>query len=690
MTSFGFNNNNLMKDGIAWFPVMGEFHYSRYQEALWEESLYKMKAGGISIVSTYVIWIHHEEEEAGYDFTGCRNLRKFLEICRKVGVYVFLRLGPWVHGEVRNGGFPDWLLHKGDMEVRSDDPQYLSFVKRYWQQVYEQAKGLLLQDDGPIIGIQIENEYGNGGGLDLESGERHMKTLTALAKKIGFEAPLYTATGWGGACTGGLLPVMGGYCEAPWDQRTTELEANLNFVFSKDRNPSFTGCDGPTEQTPTFREEAFPYLTAELGGGLQVTKHRRPVATGQDAGAMSLIKLGSGAAMLGYYMYHGGSNPKGKRSTLQESRATGYSNDLPEINYDFNAPIRQFGSISDTYREIRLISYFLQDFGSDLATCEADIESPGLEPDDTHALRVSCRHDDRHGYVFFNNYQRRREMEAHTGVALTGRCASGDVSFPKIDIESGQYAFFPYNMKLDDAILKSAAATPLCRLQTGGGAVFVFYGDWEPEFTWEGSSRTNILQLPRAEAMKAARVRLDQDYLIISDNFVWAADGRLHVWGSDDTVMKSYPVLSAVPEGFEARGQEGGFAVYERTVEKIGGKADFVLLKQTEEAAVYEITVTCADLAAFRKKGRDILLSIDFAGDTMDLLQDGEKINDYFYTGQTALLSLAYFGYPMRLQAIVYPLREDDKIFLEKRPAMEHGKACRIDGVAIEKVYCSH
>ena len=92
---------------------------------------------------------------------------------------------------------------------------------------------------------------------------------------------------------------------------------------------------------------------AELGGGLQVTMHRRPVAKGCDVGTMSTVKMGSGAGLLGYYMYHGGGNPEGKTVRLQESRATGYLNDLPEINYDFNAPIRRYGTISDSYREIK-------------------------------------------------------------------------------------------------------------------------------------------------------------------------------------------------------------------------------------------------------------------------------------------------------------------------------------------------
>lgn len=77
-----------------------------------EESLRKIKAGGVSVVSAYVIWIHHEEEENVFDFEGCRDIGTFVRLCRKVGLSVFLRIGPFVHGEVRNGGFPDWIIER--------------------------------------------------------------------------------------------------------------------------------------------------------------------------------------------------------------------------------------------------------------------------------------------------------------------------------------------------------------------------------------------------------------------------------------------------------------------------------------------------------------------------------------------------------------------------------------------------
>ena len=266
---------------------------------------------------------------------------------------MFLRIGPWCHGEARNGGFPDWLLHK-DFEVRTNDEAYLDEVRRFYSEIEYQVHGLLHKDGGPVIGIQIENEYGHCGGLQGNAGEAHMKRLTELAKTVGLLAPLYTATGWGGAATGGLLPVMGGYCEAPWDQRTTELEPNENYIFTNDRNDPNIGRDYGKKLEITYDISAFPYLTAELGGGLQVTHHRRPVAGAKDIGAMTLAKLGSGVNLIGYYMYHGGTNPQGKLSTLQESRETGYLNDLPVFSYDFAAPIREYGQMSETLNEIKL------------------------------------------------------------------------------------------------------------------------------------------------------------------------------------------------------------------------------------------------------------------------------------------------------------------------------------------------
>lgn len=687
MTRYTYNSDYLMKDGKAWFPVMGEMHFTRYRDDLWEESLRKIKAGGVTIVSTYLIWIHHEEEEGIFDFSGCRNVGKFVELCKKVGLRVCLRLGPWVHGEVRNGGFPDWVIKKGKdgMLLRSNDEDYMALVKRYWSQIYEQVKGSMLKDGGPVMAVQLENEYGHVGGFRGEEGEAHMRALMALAKEIGFEVPIYTATGWGGAVIGDCIPVMGGYCEAPWDQSIEELSANTNYVISHVRNDALIACDYQVEDAVTFDESKFPYLTAELGGGMQVTAHRRPVATGPDIGAMSTTKLASGVALLGYYMYHGGSNPKGKLSTLQESKLTGYPNDLPEINYDFNAPVRQYGTISDNYKEIKLLAAFLQDFGEDIAPLKAEIVPEDVKPEDMHTLRTSCRHDDTHGYVFFSNYQRRRTMDAHAGVVFKGLTAAGEVAFPAVDIASGAYGFFPYNMQLGSAVLEFALATPFCNLN-GADGTYVFYGDYEPCYSWKDGKEADVLHLTRDQALDAWKITLDRDYLVISENYVWEENGKLTITGDADTNVLVYPELSEIPVGFAKTGTKGRFTAYERKLPYKAAKMEYTEISRDDESAVYEIKIVYPEKGD-RLTGRDTFLWLSYSGNSMEIYLDEEKINDHFYTGQRVPISLGYFGFPEELRVVVNALKKDDWVFIEQWPELTEGKACSLDRAEISEEY---
>ena len=147
------NSRTLLRDGKPWLPVMGEFHYTRYPEAEWAEELRRMKAGGIDIVSTYVFWIHHEEVQGQWDWTGRRSLRGFLQAVQQAGLTSLVRCGPWCHGEVRNGGFPDWLLADAKTQgykTRSTDPRFLAQVRPLYAQIAAQMKGLLWKDGGPV------------------------------------------------------------------------------------------------------------------------------------------------------------------------------------------------------------------------------------------------------------------------------------------------------------------------------------------------------------------------------------------------------------------------------------------------------------------------------------------------------------------------------------------------------------
>ena len=115
--------HSLMFDGRRVMPVMGEIHYSRLPESEWANEVRKMKEGGVTIIANYVFWNHVEEQQGIFDWSGQRNLRHFIEICKDEGMPVCLRIGPYCHGEARCGGIPDWVVKSG-CKLRSEDPQF--------------------------------------------------------------------------------------------------------------------------------------------------------------------------------------------------------------------------------------------------------------------------------------------------------------------------------------------------------------------------------------------------------------------------------------------------------------------------------------------------------------------------------------------------------------------------------------
>jgi len=235
-TTIAADGRSLRRNDRPWTPVMGEFHYARYPANEWREELLKLKAGGIDIVAAYVFWIHHEESEGQWDWSGCRELRRFVATIQAVGLQAIVRCGPWCHGEVRNGGLPDWLLQQpwvgvGLHEVRSDHPRYMGKVRILYAEIARQLQGLLWKDGGPVVGVQLENEY--------SGPAQHLLTLKRLAREAGLDVPLYTRTGWPELQTpmpfGEILPLYGVYAEGFWDREITPMPGLYwsGFHFSR-------------------------------------------------------------------------------------------------------------------------------------------------------------------------------------------------------------------------------------------------------------------------------------------------------------------------------------------------------------------------------------------------------------------------------------------------------------------------
>ncbi len=208
-----------------YFLISGEFHYSRFPESEWETELLKIKAGGVNTVATYIFWSCHEEQPGVFDWSGSKNLRRFVELCGCHKLHVIIRIGPFAHGEWRNGGLPDWLYGQ-PFEVRSNAPGYLAYVERFYHAIEAQVHGLLFREGGPILGIQLENEYMHAGApwevveqnrpvewiTAGHEGAAHLSALKKLAHQAGLEAPLYLVTAWGSPIIEDeTLPVYGGY-----------------------------------------------------------------------------------------------------------------------------------------------------------------------------------------------------------------------------------------------------------------------------------------------------------------------------------------------------------------------------------------------------------------------------------------------------------------------------------------------
>ena len=644
---YSYNSEYLTCNGSPILPIMGEFHFSRYPEKEWRSALENMKLGGVEIAATYVFWIHHEEAEGEWDFSERRNLKAFLNCCREVEMKVWLRIGPWAHGECRNGGFPDWLVEKerrGELTLRTDDPQYLRYVDVFFTKIAEQADGYMHKDGGPVIGIQIENEYGHAGGpSDREEGMAHMRTLRAMAENKGLTAPYFSATGWGGAYVPeSFLPVLGGYVDAPWANHTHELAASENFLFQPFHDDANIASDFAEGQSGfTFDTSKSPYLTAELGGGLQVTAHRRTYPYPEDIEAQTICMLGAGANLIGYYMYHGGVNPDGKYSTLQESKATGYANDLPVKSYDFQTCLRENGLPSESYYSLRKHHVFIKNTEELLAPAKAYLPEniPGpAGAEDMEALRAAFRYNEAAdcGFLFINNHQRKRKMtekritpEAPLKFAVpSGEGEKKQIVFDRLCVRTDAILVLPYNLP----VVIQGEELRLCRTNASFlgcfGEIYYFYTEEDPEdvyFEWSDGK----------DHAGAVKILTTHD----AEHFLYTGDEN----GGKVSLL---PDLNFTEAG-EVQMKDTGQAA--ESIQNVYGRT---------EPEVYELTLKYGKRPADTLT-EDVWLELDFGGDCARLYQDGKLLDDWFSNGEVWRVALKRYGYPTKLTLELDPFKPD-------------------------------
>jgi beta-galactosidase len=288
-------------------PFAGEYHFSRVPREAWASDLAKIKAGGLTAVSAYVFWLHVEEVQGDQSWTGRNDLGAFLDAAFGAGLWVELRIGPWAHGEARNGGFPDWVQASGT-KLRSNTPAFLALVQGWYTQVAAQLVGRYWSDGGAIMSVQLDNET-----PDVD----YLMALRALAIRSGINPFMFVKTGWPTPDKawplGALMPSFGGYSDQFW-ARDLEDDLSTTFLFSGGGQPA-----------------GYPFFTVEVGGGMMSSYHRRIHIQPAQVAASAMVILASGTNQLGSYMFVGSSHPKGKLTTMMEQQGVGEGayNDMP-------------------------------------------------------------------------------------------------------------------------------------------------------------------------------------------------------------------------------------------------------------------------------------------------------------------------------------------------------------------------
>lgn len=321
--SFSLSKTEFLLDGKPFQMISGEMHPARIPVEYWRHRIQMAKAMGCNTIAAYIFWNYHESESGVFDFqSGNHNIAQFIRIVKEEGMWLILRPGPYVCAEWDFGGLPSYLLSIPDIKVRCMDSRYTEAVERYIKALALQVKGFQITNGGPILMVQVENEYGSYG-----NDRTYMKWIQQVWKDNGIEVPFYTSDG--------ATPFMleaGSLPDAAigLDPGTNEE----NFAEATKANPN----------VPSFCSELYPGWLTHWG-----EKWQRP----DTASLMSDVKwLMDHKKSFNFYVIHGGTN-FGYWAGANSFSPTQYQPDV--TSYDYDAPINEMGQATPKYYALRNI-----------------------------------------------------------------------------------------------------------------------------------------------------------------------------------------------------------------------------------------------------------------------------------------------------------------------------------------------
>jgi len=317
---FGIQGNQFVLDGKPFQIISGEMHYARIPREYWRDRLKKARAMGLNTISTYVFWNAHESSPGVYDFSGSLDVAAFIRMAQEEGLYVILRPGPYSCAEWDLGGYPAWLLADSNIVLRSTDEKFMQPAQRWLKRLGQELAPLQVARGGPIIAVQVENEYGSFG-----NDHAYVKRIRDALQNAGFaDSLLFTADG-GDELSAGTLP---------------DVHAAINFGPGDAKNeiPKLLKF---RPRRPVFNSEYWDGWFDHWG------EHHH--GTNADQQAQEIDWMLRHGYSINLYMFHGGTS-----FGFMSGANWDHKEYQPDVtSYDYDSPVSESGALTKKFYAFR-------------------------------------------------------------------------------------------------------------------------------------------------------------------------------------------------------------------------------------------------------------------------------------------------------------------------------------------------
>lgn len=317
--TFTVGDKTFLLNGKPFVVKAAELHYPRIPRPYWEHRIKMCKALGMNTVCLYVFWNIHEQQEGKFDFTGNNDVAEFCRLAQRNGLYVIVRPGPYVCAEWEMGGLPWWLLKKKDIRLREPDPYFMERVKLFERKVGEQLASMTIQNGGPIIMVQVENEYGSYG-----ENKAYVSAIRDIVRQSGFDKVTLFQCDWASNFE------KNGLDDLVW---------TMNFGTGADIDQQFRRLGELRPNAPQMCSEFWSGWFDKWGA-----RHETRPAKAMVEGIDEMLSKGISFSL---YMTHGGTS----FGHWAGANSPGFAPDV--TSYDYDAPINEYGQATPKYWELR-------------------------------------------------------------------------------------------------------------------------------------------------------------------------------------------------------------------------------------------------------------------------------------------------------------------------------------------------